>query len=96
MLKLSSLALVLLAGCATTPREPEVIRVPVEVKVPVEVRCSPELPEKPVARVEKPIPGNLRDKGVALMADLEDTRAYAAKLEAALIACMQPRKEPTP
>lgn len=88
-MKLFLLVLVLLCGCASPPVK-EIVTVPVEVKVPVSVPCKVEWPTPPQSNVGlAPIEGGLRTKGVAIIKELEETRAYARLLAAALKACSE-------
>lgn len=85
-MKAAAVLLVLaLAGCATPPT---VVREPVEVRVPVPVPCVSEIPAAPASRLDALPPGADRAAfAAAALADFELTRADAASLRAALLAC---------
>lgn len=77
-----------LSGCAAP--EPRVVKEPVEVKVPVMVRCLVPRVERPswaFSDVKPDDPRFLIRGGRALMAEIEQRRAYELELEAAIDAC---------
>lgn len=77
--------LLLLTGCSP----PSVIREPFEVKIPVPVPCAVSLPSRPVWELDKKevINGSLFVQGNGALIEIEQRRAYADQLEAALTAC---------
>lgn len=88
----SAALVLLLAGCAVEPAT--IIREPVEVRVAVPVACQVPAVERPAwatEAIEAAEPRVVIRGGRALMAEVEQRRAYEARLEAALDAC---RKTP--
>lgn len=71
-----------LAGCASAPQAPQI------VKVPVHVKCLGEVPARPEFAVEKLDPAATDGaKVLALAADWPRGRIYEGKLEAAIAGC---------
>jgi hypothetical protein len=81
----------ILSGCGAT--NPIVITEPVIVKTPVVAPCIVQYPAKPISRILYN-QLSLYEKGVALMRDLEDQRAYSRQLEALLSKCASPASPP--
>jgi hypothetical protein len=65
--------------------------VPQSVEVKVPVRCDVQIPARPAWPLDDPalVRKDLHVKGRAAIAELEQRRAYEARLEAALRACAQ-------
>lgn len=84
-----------LAGCATEPAAPVVVTEVVTVDRPVPVPCRIEWPARPTPHVALvPLTGNRHLDALlvwrAAEAELEERRAYEARLEAAARGCMAP------
>lgn len=80
-----ALVCLLLAGCASTPRERVVVR---EVKVPVAVACAPQVPAKPTyVADEMLLDGTIFDLVQGLLVDREQRKAREVELEAAIKGC---------
>lgn len=90
---LCAITCIILSGCATKPVI-EYVNVPVEVKVPVPTPCKPDWPTEPTLNVGRDELTGLYAKGVAVIKELEEQRAYAKLLKAALKACSDPAVTP--
>lgn len=79
---LAALALAaVLCGCSTTPRAER-------VEVPIQVPCRVTVPEEPVyATSTLTAQSTIWDQAKALLAEIQQRRAYTAKLHAAARAC---------
>lgn len=74
----------ILAGCASPPRVPE------QVLVPVPVPCKVEMPKAPAWATASLKPdADIFDQVKAILAERRQRIAYEAQLEAALNACQQ-------
>lgn len=84
---LIALPLLILVGCATTPKE--IVKVEtITVKVPVYTACAVKVPVQP-AYVTQNIPANgtLYEKMQALLSDRILSLVYEKELEGALVLC---------
>lgn len=85
--KLLILAIVLLAGCATTT-PPGINTVIQTVEIPVAVPCKAEVPVKPEFNFDKSTPEqDIFDKTKASLADRKLHLGYETELLAALKSC---------
>lgn len=86
-MKLAALVLaVALAGCATTPPEPEIRTVTVDRPIPVPCRVA--VPEEPAWAMDAIAPGADVDALMAAaLAELEQRIGYEIRLLAALASC---------
>lgn len=74
------LACLVLSACAGAP--------PPRATIPIAVPCKTEAVERPVWATEAlPRDANIFDKAKALLAEIEQRKAYEMKLEAAVTAC---------
>ena len=92
-MKLALLLPVLLAACASatvdqTPRDPVIVPVEIEVKVPVPVPCVVDMPAPPAWALDALRRDSSHlEKSQALLAELEQRRAYAESVALAVKKC---------
>lgn len=85
MKSIALLAVIFLAGCESAPKT---VFVPTEVKVPVREACKISPPPVPDWFVDQlPKDASRFDKAKAVLAELEQRRAYEAELRAAATKC---------
>lgn len=83
------MAVLLLAGCASTP----IAVKPNESRVIVAVPCNTTIPEKPQFAFDAlAIGADIWSQVVALLADREQRKGYEKELEAALVECVDTDK----